>query len=216
MKNTTMIGGLVLLVVIVVAGYALYGNNTAVPQTTTYELTISNVSDTQPLSPGVFIVHTKDASLNFEGKLSPKEFEPLAEYGSNEALKTKLASMAGVVKVLPIDAPILPGESKTLSFEADSGLFLSGIQMAVGSNDGFALIDSVPLSGKGVVLDAQNYDNGTEENQPLGGGFAAGQPDPSRGADNIENGTPTNPQAVVSKHTQLTSPVMEISLTPKK
>ena len=46
-------------------------------------------------------------------------------------------------------------------------------------------------------------DLGTEENSPIGSGFEGGQPDSTRGAENLDNGVPTDEVAVV--HDQLES-----------
>lgn len=191
-------------------------NEEMVSEEISYSVTINNLSDSQPLSPGVFIVHDKNMTLNFNGKLSPKEFESLSEYGSNTALVTSLTGLPGIARVYAIDAPILPGESTTIEVKIpkEGEFLLSGVQMAVGSNDGFALIGAIRLDGKEITVVGENFDNGTEENTELGSGFEGGQPDPSKGAENIENGTPTDPQAPVSAHPQLTAPIMEVVIIP--
>jgi len=61
------------------------------------------------------------------------------------------------------------------------------------------------------TTDAKNYDAGTEENAALGSGFEGGQPDPSRGEENIENGVPT--EEPVSMHPQLNETVMQVVIT---
>lgn len=215
-----------------------------------YSVEVSNTSEDQPLSPGVYVVHSADASLDFAGELSPAELEPLAEYGDNTAFAAFLRGLDGVKEVITIDEPILPGESATFEFmiEAkadhsddmamtDEGddtdammeedgddatmeehqledLFLSGIQMAVGSNDGYALVNAVALDGQAAIATAKNYDNGTEENSDLNSGFEGGQPDADRGEENVDNGTATDPQAPVAEHDQLTETILTIKLTP--
>ncbi|MDH5442480.1 MAG: spondin domain-containing protein, partial [Candidatus Nomurabacteria bacterium] len=135
----------------------------------TYTVTINNSSESQPLAPGVYIIHTDEASLDFADTLSPAELEPLAEYGSNTDFATFAGTLPGVVDVITIDAPILPGESTSFEITANTdGLFLSGIQMAVASNDGYALVNAIPLTGQATITPANNYDNGTEENSELG------------------------------------------------
>jgi len=185
-----------------------------------FEVTITNVHDSQPLSPGVFVVHTRDLSLNFEGQMAPPALEPLAEYGNNAAFADYVADLDGAIVVYTEDAPILPGMNTTVPIEIQTSempLYLSGVMMAVGSNDGFALLDAVMLVDEdGMELSsttyAENYDAGTEENQPLGSGFDGGQPDPSRDEENIENGVPTDEMVIV--HPQLSEPIMEVVVTP--
>jgi hypothetical protein len=57
-----------------------------------------------------------------------------------------------------------------------------------------------------------NKDAGTEDNQPLGSGLAGGQPDSSKGEENIENGVST--EEPVSPHPQLTEIIMRVSVIP--
>jgi hypothetical protein len=123
-----------------------------------------------------------------------------------------------VVQTIRIDELILPGGQK--SFDLDlSGLtgplYLSGVQMAVGSNDGYTLLDQeLILTTDEKIREFQvltnNYDAGTEGNLPLLTGFFGGQPDPAFGELNIANGAPT--LDVVRKHNQLTEPILRVSV----
>ncbi len=184
------------------------------PKSHSYDVTIYNTSTDQPLAPGIYVVHDDRASLNFEGQLSPAAFESLAEVGSPAAAAELVQSLPGVMSVHVMDAPILPGEMTQFEIMAPHGYLFSGLQMPVATNDGLALIDSITLQGEAVEMYAENYDNGTEENSPLGSGFDGGQPDPSRGAENIDNGVATDPQEVVAPHPQLTTPVLKASVEP--
>ncbi len=179
----------------------------------TYSVTINNVSDTQPLAPGIYVIHDDRASLNFAGQLTPAAFEPLAEIGNPTEAAELVRTLPGVAEVIVVEAPIGPGGTYEFQVIAPAGYLLSGLQMPVGTNDALSLIDSIVLGAETVTVDAANYDNGTEENSPLLSGFEGGQPDPSRGAENIENGTPTDPQEVFARHEQLTETVLRLSLT---
>ncbi|HII07396.1 MAG TPA: hypothetical protein HA349_08840 [Methanotrichaceae archaeon] len=184
-----------------------------------FEVMIMNVHDSQPLSPGVFVVHTADLSLNFEGEIAPPALESLAEYGSNADFADYVEGLDGAIKVYTVDAPILPGMNASMPMDFQTSkmpLYLSGVMMDVGTNDGYALLDAVELVDEdGMELssttDAENYDAGTEENQLLGSGFEGGQPDPSRGEENIENGVPTEEMVMV--HPELSETVMEVVVT---
>lgn len=188
------------------------GNSVSQEILSEYKATIKNISSDQVLAPGVYIVHTSEASLNFVGSLAPETFEGLAEVGDPEAFAEYVATLPGVSEVIEIKKPVLPGESSDFEFEAEKGSRISGVQMAVGSNDGYALVDAIPLQGRGITAPAVNHDAGTEENSPLNSGFDGGQPDPSKGGANIENGVATDPVAPVSVHDQLTEVILEFSL----
>ena len=183
-----------------------------------------NVHSSQTLSPGVFVLHKPLVSINFIGKLAPPELEPLAEYGNYSAFKEYVGKNSGVVGVYTIDEAIPPGENKTFTVDVSTYMpretYLSGIQMAMGSNDGYALASNIALfdpgnGPKASTTNAQNYDAGTEQNSPLLSGFEGGQPDPSRGEENIDNGVPTSPQQPVLPHSQLIQTIMKVIVTPQ-
>jgi hypothetical protein len=190
--------------------------------TVRFQVTIENVHDSQTLSPGVFIVHKPPYSINYIAKLAPAELEPLAEYGDNTAFRDFVNESSDVLNIYAIDEPILPGESVTFTLDVSTYMpresYLSGIQMAVGSNDGFALAHNIALfdpgnGPKASITDALNFDAGTEENSVLLSGFEGGQPDASRGAENIDNGVSTS--LPVTPHTQLTDTIMRVTVTPQ-
>ena len=192
--------------------------------TVRFLVTVENVHDTQTLSPGVFIVHKPLVSINFVGRVAPAELEPLAEYGNHTPFKEYVESNEGVVAVYTIDEPLPPGEKKNFTMDISTYRprenYLSGIMMATGSNDGFVLASNIALFNpgngpKGSITDALNYDAGTEENSPPLSGFEGGQPDPTRGEENIDNGIATTPPVPVTFHTQLTKTIMKVTVTPQ-
>ena len=179
-------------------------------------LSLKNVSTDQPLSPGVIVVHTDEASLNFEGQTAPAQLEPLAEVGAAADFAAFAEEQSGVLSVTKTSAAIAPGETATVTISApQQGAYLSVVMMAVGSNDGFVLIDKADIT-PGTTVQAANYDAGTEENGRLGGGFAAGQPDPEKGDENIDNGDATDPQAPVARHEQLESTLLSVTIAQAK
>ena len=189
-----------------------------------FVVTIENVHSTMTLSPGVFVAHKPPFSIDYINKKVPSEFEPLAEYGNNTPFYDYIDSQAGVVSRYLINAPLAPGESTsfTLTVPRDRPreTYLSGAMMLVQTNDGYAAVNNIALftSGNGPknsTTNALNYDAGTEENSAVGSGFGGGQPDPEKGSENIDNGTPSNPQRPVTPHPQVSKPVMKVTVTPK-
>lgn len=177
------------------------------PAPTNRVLKVKNISADQPLSPGLAVVHTADFNMNYDGMLAPAELETLAEVGDPTAFKAYVEAQTGVVAVYDLGLIEPMTLAEVVLNENDSALFVSVIQMAVASNDGYALVDSMPLAAGSDVMGA-NWDAGFEENSALGSGFAGGQPDPAEGAANLDNGTATSPQANVMAHDQLTFDIM--------
>ena len=181
-----------------------------VPEILELVVEIQNVSEDQPLSPGLVIVHDAGLDLNPLGAVAPEGLEALAEVGNPDAYADYVRSLDGVEHVEMINNPIAPGDSLELDVTGREGMAVTVLSMAVASNDGLAYASFQLASG--VETSAQNYDAGTEENSDLGSGFDGGQPDPSRGAENLDNGTATDPQAEVSTHEQLTETIMHIKV----
>ncbi|MBU0527353.1 spondin domain-containing protein [Candidatus Micrarchaeota archaeon] len=188
-----------------------------------FKVTIQNVHSSYTLSPGVFVAHKPPASINYVGKVIPSELESLVEYGNNTEFYKYVSELDGVVAAYSIDEPIGPGESFSFKIAVPKDkpreTYFSGLQMIVETNDGFALVNNIALftSGNGAknsTTSAQNYDAGTEENSLVGSGFEGGQPDSSKGSENIDNGTPTSPYRPVSPHPQIPKTVMKVIVTP--
>jgi len=182
-----------------------------------FKVTITNNTE-GPLSPSVFAVHTDAGSWNLVGQLAPSELDSLAEYGDNDEFKGFVEARNGVIEVRSIDAPIPPGQQATFPVELTEDqlrdAFLSGVTMYVPSNDGFAYVDALQFSESEQTHEIKFFDNGTEENQELGGGFEAGQPDPGVGEKNIGNGVATDPEQPIKLHEQLSGVNITVKIEP--
>ena len=217
----------IIIVIAVIAGITIYSQNDKQPiddggvmvknddammkDLMSYTVTVEDLSSTQPLAPGAIIVHDPKITFDFSGTQAPASFEKLAEIGDPTEFIAEVAAMEGVRAVYSTDAPIHPTESADYIIKAGEGDVISVLSMAVASNDGYALVSKLDVRAGNSAI-AVNHDAGFEDNTELGSGFDGGQPDPSRGAANIENGTTTSPQANVTTHTQLTENIMKVSI----
>ncbi|MEW6722584.1 MAG: spondin domain-containing protein [Candidatus Micrarchaeota archaeon] len=187
-----------------------------------FNVTVENIHDSYSLSSGIFIVHKQLTSFNYVAGRIPDSLEPLVEYGDVREFASFAGGEPGVVGLYPVPA-LHPGEKASFIIEVPKDrpreTQLSGIMMVLESNDGISLADAitlfttndVPLSSKTY---ARNYDAGTEENSPLGSGFEGGQPDPSKGDENIGNGVPSDPFRPVIPHPELQQPLMRVTVSP--
>lgn len=159
-------------------------------------LRLINVSD-YTISPGVLVVHDRNFSMNFLGGYIPTEYESLSEVGDPSAVVASLKNLSGVYDVFEVSLLEPQNDQIFDFFVGDPKALISYMAMIVPTNDGVVWLNSFPLyneSGEqqwGSIL-AEVLDMGTEENSPIGSGFDGGQPDLSRGAENIGNGTPTS------------------------
>ncbi len=165
------------------------------------EVAIANLGGAV-LSGGVALVHHDRDALWGPGLSADASIELLAETGNPGDLPER----AGAAYDIPT---LLPGASARFSFDNDAGdgVYLSTINKLMDSNDSFVGVANVRLltdTDEPVLetFDLLAWDAGTEENEPLGGGFEAGQPDIARGADNVDNGAPTEGGVITENNPQ--------------
>ena len=139
----------------------------------TFEVTTTNLTAGQPLSPIALIAHTDTLRVFTIGEAASVGLELLAEGGDNSGLLDEFDGRGEVSG----EAPVGPGASETLTLELDSddtaATVLSVITMLVNTNDaitGFTGMDLASLAvGDSVTVDAVAYDAGTEANSEAAG-----------------------------------------------
>jgi Spondin_N len=147
--------------------------------TKTYRVTVANLTTGQPLSPGVFVTHSRRVSLFTARTEASAGIRAIAEDGDPSVAAMALTGMSGVHSVVTTGAPvgIVGGTAfpSTLSFEIEAGgdaRFLSLSLMLICTNDGFAGLDGVRLPrgfNDKAVYYADGYDAGTEQNDEIAG-----------------------------------------------
>ena len=160
------------------ASVALYGLTLgAVPtdaqmmENRVYQLTITNLTSGQLLSPPVLAAHGSDYALFEVGEQASAGIWTVAEQGNPMMLAEQLRSTPEVASVVVADGPVHriggPGESSlTLRIESHGADRLSVAMMLGCTNDGFTGLTSVPLSRSMVPVTYYGaaYDAGTERN----------------------------------------------------
>ncbi len=131
----------------------------------TYTVTIENLTTGQPFTPPVLVTHSSALDIFESGQSASAEIQAIAENGNADPLLTLIGGSSAVYDSVAGTAPILPGETATLSIEAPSGSLISAVMMLICTNDGFTGLDSVALQASGAqTIDADAYDAGTENN----------------------------------------------------
>lgn len=149
----------------------------------TYSVTIENLTDGQPLSPGVIATHTQQVSVWDVGSAAPPLIINIAEDGLDNPLTpqqfAELRARPGIDGVLmttvPIDdntppvlagAPDFPNTQTFLIDAAANANRLSVAVMIICTNDGFTGLSGVRLPGgfKPVTFETVAYDAGSEVN----------------------------------------------------
>ncbi len=198
--------------------------NTVLPAK--YEVSVSNMSNFQPISPIGLGLHA-DGHWFEIGEKASVALEKLAEGGDNsELLATAMSSVS-------MSGPLLPGATETLSMEKGFGVYhLSAIGMLVNTNDAFTALDAVDLDslvvGEPKSFDLLVYDAGTEANSEAAGtipgpadggeGFNAQRDD--KNVVSIHSGVVTQDDglvtSVLTEQARFDNPVLRLVITRTK
>lgn len=143
-----------------------------IPMTEAYDVTVTNLTAGQPLSPIAVILHNANYSVFTINTAAPIELEVLAEGGDNTSLLASADASDNVYDTTAGMAPLAPGASETFSVQTDEGindnLQLSLISMLVNTNDGITAINQLTIGalevGEQMTVTGSSYDSGTEAN----------------------------------------------------
>ena len=157
------------------------------PTMATFEVTVTNLTNAQPLSPVGVIAHADGYSVFAVGVSASPGLEELAEGGDNTALLAEAAADPNVLATESGAAPIGPAGSETITIEVLEsdlpGLRLSTSTMLVNTNDAITMLNARNIGdmSAGDVISARTiaYDSGTEANTEL----AAHIPGPAGGGE---------------------------------
>lgn len=115
-------------------------------KTQMYEVTITNLTPGQPITPPLLVTHSKDVRIFTPGEMASEQLQQLAENGNAESLVEKLQSKVSVLDIVQGTVPLVPandpGEtglsySETFTVSAEGNMrYLSFASMLVCTNDG--------------------------------------------------------------------------------
>ena len=176
--------------VLILAGFILMlslplAGQVAAQESPSLQVTVRNVTEGQPLTPPVVIVHNGSLATLPEDPVAIMGFAVLAESGDPSAFAAAVAEYDGVksATVIAVDGPIPGGSEATAGpIPAVPGDFVSVISMLACTNDAVSYGTAViSQDGAGFAMSSGAvYDAGTEANDettatvPCLGGAAAG------------------------------------------
>ncbi len=136
-----------------------------------YQISITNITHGQPLSPPVAFLHKANVSFWQIGEAATEAIEKMAEGGDT----SDLLALAEAAPSHQSDAALAPGATQTFSLTSNRRSLnrLSVMGMLVNTNDGFSGLNGVELNrlkpGQTAVYYSHSYDAGTEFNSELPG-----------------------------------------------
>ena len=138
------------------------------PVTYTYEVSVTNLTNAQPLSPVAVILHNEGALFEL-GSSASVALETLAESGDNSEVLAQDMVLAGASG----DGVVMPGMSQTVSVSLvdTQPMMLSTATMLVNTNDAFSGVNAMSLEnmavGESISMLTGSYDAGTESNSEM-------------------------------------------------
>jgi len=162
--------GSIALSAMVLAACGGGGNNNNVVEDAQFEITTTNLTNAQIMSPVAVIMHNAGFNNFIDGETASVAVETLAEGGDNAPLLAD-AAVADEYIVSGSAGPVLPssvGSALTLDVPADqlSDLRLSVMSMLIRTNDAFTGLNATNISdmevGSSRTFTAPTWDAGTE------------------------------------------------------
>ncbi|MGH2716409.1 MAG: spondin domain-containing protein [Thermoleophilaceae bacterium] len=143
-----------------------------------FEVTFTNLTSGQPLTPAVAATHRGKNELFEVGSAASFGLKEIAENGNNAPMLTRLGSDRDVADVVEAPGgPLVPAgkpgsamfdDTTTFSITTEHGARrLSLAAMLICTNDGFTGVNSLKLPrkvGDSVTVETAGYDAGTEAN----------------------------------------------------
>lgn len=132
----------------------------------TYEVTITNLTRGQILSPPIVISHDGNFQLFVLGEPARPELFVLAEDGITSDLTDYISALSSVFDYAVAGGGIAPGASVTFEINTRGRFkYISAAGMLVITNDAFFAIRGVRVPFRGeMVVEAEAYDAGSETN----------------------------------------------------
>lgn len=159
-----------MLAVVSVAGIP----ESSAAKTKMYEVTITNITPGQPITPPLLVTHAKDMGFFTVGEMANNGIQQLAENGNPDPLVEMLQEKSGIIDIVQGTVPLVPANdpgntglshSETFVVSTEGNIrYLSFASMLVCTNDGFAGIDTIKLPVKHMTVYAEAYDARTEMN----------------------------------------------------
>jgi hypothetical protein len=134
-----------------------------------YQVTITNITNSINFTPILVASHRKGVSLYELGSPASDELTAIAEGGDIAPLAAELQDDLRVADVQDSGGLLGPGESVTVAVSAANGAHnISIASMMIPTNDGFIALNSVKAPRHGTVTYySPGYDAGSEPNDEL-------------------------------------------------
>lgn len=133
-----------------------------------YDVTITNLTRGQSITPILVITHKKGHPVYQAGMAASAELTAIAEGGNTAPLQDKLMAMGMAYDAASSGGLLGAGESVTVRVKADGDFkYVSLAAMFLPTNDGFVALNGMRLPKRHAVKMLPVMDAGTENNDEL-------------------------------------------------
>lgn len=145
------------------------------PTIASFQITVTNLTNAQPMSPAALIVHQTGFRVFELGAPASVPLEVMAEGGNNSDLIDLANNDVSVYSTASSNGPIPPGQNEVISFEIEeqdiADAYFSVSTMLVNTNDAFTGVNTVDMNGleigDSLTRRGVAYDAGTEADDEL-------------------------------------------------
>ena len=147
------------------------------PVTLDFEVSVQNLTLSQPFSPVAVVAHGNDYSMFGIGESASVGLEQLAEGGDTSEFISEAEANESVVGTTTASGVLGPGATELMMISIDeddaADVQLSAVTMLVNTNDAITAIRGANIAGlevdESLTLWASTYDAGTEANTEMAG-----------------------------------------------
>lgn len=203
------------------------GSSDSHPTVKTFDVTVTNLTSAQPMSPLATVMHPDDYEVFGVGTAATEGVELLAEGGDNTKMLAEAEVAGEDIAVKSGSGLLLPGGSDSISLSGSASC-LSLATMLVNTNDAFAGASCIDVGsikqGQSLTVYLVAYDAGTEANSetaatipgPAGGGEGFNADRDDRGFVAVHGGAVTSDDglatsALLFEH-RWDNPVAEVTI----
>jgi hypothetical protein len=161
MKRSALTTAVLMVTLLLLAGSPVIGQAAE-----KWEVTVTNLTRGQVVTPPLVISHAKAFNLFKAGRPASSQLAALAEDGDTSPMETLLNTLPSVKDFMKAAGPIPPGDSATVMIKTSGNKrYLSVAGMLADTNDAFFAVQDVKVpGGQSRRVYSVAYDAGSEAN----------------------------------------------------
>lgn len=129
-----------------------------------YEVSVTNLTQAQILSPFLVSVHSQAFPIYTLGAKASPELAAIAQDADTSGLEALLNAQSSTRDLMIAESGIMPGQTVSVTLSGKNLRYLNLAAMLVTTNDAFIGLNSIRLHGRQMSFFVAAYDAGAENN----------------------------------------------------